>query len=300
MITPRSILMVKPWDFTFNEESAISNAFQKDIEGDINLLALKEFDKAVALIQKAGIEVIVFDKKPELNVPDAVFPNNWIGFHPDGKVILYPMMNENRRNERNTDVLDLLEENGHKTQKVIDLSHKEEFGEFLEGTGSMVIDYKSKIAYACVSPRTDVSLFSETAKLLGLEAFSFNATDLQGTAIYHTNVILTITEKVAIVCLECIDNSIQRMMFKKKLEVSGLEIIEITFKQVEHFCGNLFEVKNTEDKSFLIGSSSAWNAFTSDQRSLIEQYHSPIILSIPTIETVGGGSARCMVAGVYF
>lgn len=292
--------MVKPLDFAFNEESAISNAFQKNIEGDVNALAIEEFDNAVDLIKRSGIEVIVFDKESEVKVPDAVFPNNWVGFHPEGKVILYPMMHENRRNERNTDLLDLLEENGHLIKEVVDLSYKEEFGEFLEGTGSMVIDYKSKVAYACASPRTDNSLFSETAKLLDLDSFSFNANDLQGRPIYHTNVLLSITEKLAIVCLECIDNSIQRMMLKKKLEESGLEIIEISYSQLEHFCGNVFEVKNTKDESFIIGSSTAWKAFTSDQQSLIEKHHSPIIINIPSIETVGGGSARCMVAGVYF
>ena len=292
--------MVKPWDFDFNEESAISNTFQKKIEGDVNALAIEEFENAVSLIRRSGIEVIVFNNKSAVKVPDAVFPNNWVGFHPDGKVILYPMMHENRRNERNTDVLDLLEESGHQIKEVVDLSFKEEFGEFLEGTGSMVIDYKSKIAYACVSPRTDISLFSETAKLLGLDSFSFNANDLQGRPIYHTNVIMTITEKLAIVCLECIDNSIQRMMLRKKLEESRLEIIEISFKQVSSFCGNLFEVKNRKDESFIIGSSTAWQTFTADQQMLIKKFHSPIVIEIPSIETVGGGSARCMVAGVYF
>lgn len=329
MITPRSIVMVKPWDFSFNEESAISNAFQKNIEvdKDVNQLAIEEFDNAVDLIRQKEIEVIVFDNKGDINkvlnsrvepwihfpmqsfeelnqlmikIPDAVFPNNWIGFHPNGRVILYPMMHENRRNERNTNLLDLVEENGHSIKEVIDLSHKEEFGEFLEGTGSMVIDYKSKIAYACASPRTDIPLFNETAGLLGLESFSFNASDLQGRAIYHTNVLLTITEKLAIVCLECIDNSIQRMMLKKKLELSGLEILEISFAQLENFCGNLFEVKNNNEESFIIGSSSAWLAFTKEQQDVISTYHSPILIDIPTIETIGGGSARCMVAGVYF
>lgn len=292
--------MVKPWDFAFNEESAISNAFQKKIEGDVNALAIEEYENAVNLIRQSGVEVIVFDKKSKIKVPDAVFPNNWIGLHPQGKVVLYPMMHENRRNERNTDILDLLEESGHQIEELVDISFKEEFGEFLEGTGSMVIDYKSKIAYACASPRTDISLFSETAKLLGLDSFSFNASDLNGNPIYHTNVILTITEKIAVVCLECIDNSLQRMMLKKKLEESGLEIIEISFSQLSSFCANLFEVKNRKDESFIIGSSTAWNAFTADQQLLIKKYHSPIIIAIPTIETVGGGSARCMVAGVYF
>lgn len=294
--------MVKPWDFAFNEESAISNAFQKNIEGvaNINQLANKEFDDAVERIRKTGVDVIVFDRKSTVEIPDAVFPNNWIGLHPDGKVILYPMMHENRRNERNTNVLDLLEENGHITKEVIDLSYKEEFGEFLEGTGSMVIDYKSKVAYACASPRTDISLFTETAKSLDLDTFSFNANDLQGRPIYHTNVLLSITEYLAIVCLECIDNSIQRMMLKKKLEESGLAILEISFSQLENFCGNVFEVKNSADENFIISSHRAWSAFTPTQQKLIEKHHSPLVISIPTIETIGGGSARCMVAGVYF
>jgi hypothetical protein len=302
MITPRSVLMVKPWDFAFSEESAQSNSFQRRIEGldEANLLAISEYEKAVAKIRAAGVEVLSFEKKSAKTVTDAVFPNNWVGFHPEGKVILYSMTHENRRLERNTAVLDLIEEKGHRFHEVIDLSPNEKKAQFLEGTGSMVIDYANKIAYACISPRTSVKVLNEVCDVLDLTPFSFYATDLTGKPIYHTNVILTITEKLAIVCLECIDNSLERTMLRKKLESSGLEILEVSFKQVEHFCGNAFELINDKGESHLLCSLSAWNAFTTEQQALIKRYHTPLTIDIPTIETIGGGSARCMVAGVYF
>ena len=302
MITPTAVLMVKPWDFSYSEDSAKSNAFQKNLSGlgDVSQIAIKEYENAIEKLKQAGIEVLSFEEKSKIEVKDAVFPNNWVGFHPDGKVILYPMMHESRRNERNTKVLDLLASKGHKVQELIDLSKLEDIGHFLEGTGSMVIDYKSKVAYACISPRTNIETFNEVCETLSLTPFSFHANDLSGIPIYHTNVILTITEKLAIVCLECIDNMMERMMLKKKLESTGLEILEISFKQVEQFCGNAFEVQNKEGKSYLISSSSAWNAFTKDQQALIRKYHKELPIDIPTIETIGGGSARCMVAGVYF
>lgn len=302
MITPKTILMVKPWDFAFSEESAQSNSFQKRIEGldDANLLAISEYEHAVAKIRAAGVEVLSLEKKSAKAVTDAVFPNNWVGFHPEGKVILYPMTHENRRLERNTAVLDLIHDKGHRIHEVIDLSPNENTAHFLEGTGSMVIDYANKIAYACISPRTSIKVLNEACGLLGLTPFSFNATDLTAKPIYHTNVILTITEKLAIVCLECIDNSLERSMLQKKLESSGLEILEISFKQVEQFCGNAFEVINDKGESHLICSETAWNAFDKEQQELIKKHHTPLVIDIKTIETIGGGSARCMVAGVYF
>ena len=301
MITPSAVLMVKPWDFAYSEDSAQSNSFQKDIEGleNVSALAIDEYERALAQIRATGVEVISFEEKSSIPVKDAVFPNNWIGFHPNGKVVLYPMKHESRRNERNLNVLESIKKN-HDIKKVIDLSKKENEDLFLEGTGSMVIDYKSKIAYACISPRTNIETFNETCELLSLTPYSFNALDLNGVPIYHTNVILTITENLAIVCLDCIDNSMERMMLKKKFEATGLEVLEISFKQVEQFCGNAFEVQNTEGKSHLICSLGAWNAFDEKQQELIEKYHTAIPLDIPTIETIGGGSARCMVAGVYF
>lgn len=301
MITPSAVLMVKPWDFAYSEDSAQSNSFQKDIEGleNVSLHAIDEYERAVAQIRSKGIEVISFEEKSTIPVKDAVFPNNWIGFHPNGKVVLYPMKHLSRRNERNLNVLESIKKN-HDIKKVIDLSKKENEDLFLEGTGSMVIDYKSKIAYACISPRTNIETFNETCELLSLTPYSFNATDLNGVPIYHTNVILTITENLAIVCLDCIDNNMERMMLKKKFEATRLEVLEISFKQVEQFCGNMFEVLNDEGDSHLICSLGAWNALNSKQQSLIEKYHTPIPIDIKTIETIGGGSARCMVAGVYF
>lgn len=303
MTTPTAILMIKPLTFGFNTETATTNAFQQtiDLDGEsITELANKEYDTAVSKIRKQGIEVLSFIKKQKEVLPDAVFPNNWLGLHPEGKVILYPMTHENRRRERNPEVLDMVSHAEHPISEIIDLSGYEKKGQFLEGTGSMIFDYKNKRVYGCISPRTSIKLFNKVAEMLGVKPVSFSAYDLQGKQIYHTNVILTITEKLAIICLDAIENLMERTFVKMHLEDSGLEIIPISFNQVNQFAGNLFEVKNKSGKSYLIGSETAWGAFTEKELTLIKKYHHPLKIEIPTIEKIGGGSARCMMAGIYF
>jgi len=302
VITPSTVLMVKPFDFGFSKESAESNAFQANTipPNEAKILAIEEYEKAIKEIRLEGIEVISFEEKSAIPLQDAVFPNNWVGFHPGGKVILYPMTHENRRKEKNPRVLELVEEKGHRIKKRRNLSSFEKKGKFLEGTGSMVIDYKARIAYACISPRTDIGLLNEVCDGLGLEAMSFHSNDLKGNAIYHTNVMMAITEKLAIICMDSIDNFMEKNIIKQSLISSGLELMSISYKQMTSFCGNVFEVKNKEGKSFLICSETAWNAFNPAQQEKIRLYHTPLPIAIPTIETLGGGSARCMVAGVYF
>ena len=303
IITPSTILMVKPHHFGYNPETATTNAFQQSLdieESSVTKLAITEYDHAVEQIRNEGIEVLSYEEAQENITPDAVFPNNWIGFHPDGKVILYPMTHENRRKERNPNIFKFIKDSDHIYSEVIDLSENENSDIFLEGTGSMVFDYQNKKVYGCISPRTSINLFNKVADLLDVKPISFSAFDLQGKQIYHTNVILTITEKIAIICLDAIENLMERTLVKMHLEDSGLEIISISYNQVNQFAGNLFEVKNNAEVSYLIGSVSAWGAFTEEQLGIILKYHQPLKLAIPTIEKVGGGSARCMMAGVYF
>ena len=303
IITPLAILMVRPLSFGYNAETAKTNAFQQAIDIDsasISQLAIKEYDAAVSKIREHGIEVLSFEKEQKEILPDAVFPNNWLGLHPGGKVILYPMTHENRRKERNPDVLDFVKESGHNFKEIIDLSNNENKGRFLEGTGSMIFDYKNARVYGCNSPRTSIQLFNEVAEMLDVKPVSFTAFDLKGKQIYHTNVIMTITEKLAIICLDAIENLMEQTFVKMHLEASCLEIISISHGQVNQFAGNLFEVKNKAGVSYLIGSKTAWGAFSKDELALIKKYHQPLAISIPTIEKIGGGSARCMMAGVYF
>jgi hypothetical protein len=295
--------MVKPLSFGYNSETATTNTFQQTLdieESSVTDLAIAEYDAAVTKIRSHGIEVLSFENEQKEILPDAVFPNNWLGLHPGGKVILYPMTHENRRRERNPEVLDFIERSGHEFSEVIDLSNYENQGLFLEGTGSMIFDYKNKKVYGYISPRTSIKLFNEVAGMLDVKPISFTAFDLQGKQIYHTNVILTITEKLAIICLDAIENLMERTFVKMHLEDSGLEIIPISYNQVNQFAGNLFEVKNQAGESYLIGSETAWGAFSKAELALIKKYHQPLAIAIPTIEKIGGGSARCMMAGVYF
>lgn len=303
MITPSTVLMIKPLSFGFNAETAATNAFQQSLDVDkstITKLAIAEYDNAVALLRKSGIEVLSYEENQEEILPDAVFPNNWLGLHPGGKAVLYPMTHEIRRKERNTKVLDFIKDSGHTISEVIDLTDNEENNKFLEGTGSMIFDFKNEKVYGCISPRTSIKLFNEVAEFLEMQPITFKAFDLKGKEIYHTNVILTITEKVAIICLDTIENLMERTFVKMHLEDSGLEIISITYDQVNKFAGNLFEVNNKDGLSYLIGSKTAWDSFNDEQLESLRKHHKPLIISIPTIEKIGGGSARCMMAGVYF
>jgi len=303
MDTPSTLLMVKPQHFGYNPETAKTNTFQKELKPNgisLSDLAIQEYDSAVKKIRETGIEVLSFEGNQKEIIPDAIFPNNWVGFHPNKMAILYPMTHHNRRLERNSEVLDFVKNSGHVFNELIDLSGYEKENLFLEGTGSMVFDYKNKRVYGCISPRTSLKLFTKVAGLLNVKPISFTASDTKGNLIYHTNVILTITEKLAIICLDCIGNELERVSIIDELKNSNLEIISISQNQVTQFAGNLFEVKNPSGKSYLIGSETAWDAFTKHQLETIKSFHHPLKLSIPTIETVGGGSARCMLAGVYY
>lgn len=302
-ITPSAVLMVKPFHFGYNEETAASNAFQSKPQSEASLItqkALLEFEQSVAELKSHGIRVLAYDQAHEVITPDAVFPNNWIGFHPENTLIIYPMANKNRRSERHPEIVRWIQDALSTQAKVIDISPREKQNEILEGTGSMIFDYKNGKVYGCLSPRTSKSLFDEVAKQLHMKPITFIANDPNGIPIYHTNVILTITEKLALVCLDSISDEKERSLIVNELTESGLKIVNLSFDQIKSYSGNMFEVKNERGVSYLVGSETAWNALLTDQLETVLKYHQPIKFKIPTIENIGGGSARCMVAGIHW
>jgi len=285
-----SILMVRPARFGFNSQTAVSNVFQNK-PGDLSPQAVltqarEEFDRFVMGLKAEKIDVVVVEDTETPEKPDAVFPNNWVSFHPDGRVILYPMAVENRRLERRPDIIERLKEQ-FEIQEIIDLSLGEKI---LEGTGSVVFDHVNRIAYACLSPRTDRDLLESLCQLLDYRPVVFHATDAQGVAIYHTNVMLSIGQGFAIVCQESMTD---------KLKLSGLEIIDVSLSQMNQFACNVLEVANEEARPFLVMSKTAEAAFTAKQKHTLSKYAEILPVDIPTIETIGGGSARCMMAEIF-
>ena len=295
----RSILMIEPCSFGFNEETAANNYFQQKIKiENIQEKALAEFNEFVAKLKSNGIDVQVVKDTPEPLTPDSIFPNNWISFHEEGNIVLYPMFAVNRRAERKKTVLDAV----HKivsVKETIDLTHFEEIGLYLEGTGSMVLDRQNKISYACLSGRTDTEVLEAFCLALGYEAIWFHAADRNGHEIYHTNVMMCIADQFAVVCLEAVPNDEERKRLLDSIVASGKTIIEIDFTQMEHFCGNMLQVNNTNGEKFLVMSTQANNHLRSDQISSLRSFNAIIHSPIDTIESIGGGSARCMLAEVY-
>lgn len=296
------LMMVRPGSFQFNEETAVSNAFQKALYGftedEIQQKAIAEFDQYVSKLREHGIEVIVIQDTPEPEKPDAIFPNNWISMQEDGTVYLYPMNTPNRRLERREEIIEALEVH-FDIRHIIDLSDSENDAKFLEGTGSIIFDHINKIAYACISPRTDKQLFEAHCDQLGYEPVSFYSHDKNGSEVYHTNVMLTIGDKFAVICLESIRDIEERNHIQEKLESTGHEIIDITFEQMNQFAGNMLQVKNKHGKTFLVMSATAKNSLSEFQLNQIHKYNTILDVTIPTIETIGGGSARCMLAEIF-
>lgn len=298
----RHLLMVRPAAFQFNAETALSNAFQQELKGlsedEIKRKAIEEFDGYVATLRSQGIDVIVFQDTPEPPKPDALFPNNWISMHSSGVVYLYPMCTSNRRIERNPEVLDLLKTK-FEIKEIIDFSEYELENKFLEGTGSIIFDHTNKIAYACLSPRTDKQLFEIFCRQTGYEACTFIASDENDNLVYHTNVMLTIGDTFAVVCGDCIKNEYERIDLFAKLEQTRHEIIDISFEQMNLFAGNMLQVENDNSETFLVMSQSAYDSLRKEQIISLEKHTHLLAVSIPTIETIGGGSARCMLAEIY-
>jgi hypothetical protein len=300
-----TILMIRPVRFRMNEETAVNNYFQEDLDiknQTINLRAQKEFDDFVAVLRSNGVEVLVTDDIYERDTPDSIFPNNWISFHANGTVGLYPMFAENRRRERREDILDILEEMGFEISSVIDYTSAEEDGLFLEGTGSIVMDREHQKAYCALSPRADENLFIEFCEDMECTPVIFTAyqaVDGNRMPIYHTNVMMCIAETFAVICLDSIDDKKERKNVIDHLKADGKEIIAITEVQEQHFAGNMLQVIGAGEKRYLVMSSAAYNSLTKEQLDKINRHCEILHSPLDTIETCGGGSARCMMAEVF-
>ena len=292
------LLMVRPCRFGYNEQTASNNRFQRRKEGeDVQSVALEEFDGMVRMLRGHGIPVIVVEDTPEPLTPDSIFPNNWFSTHADGTLVLYPMFAPNRREERRTEVIRAIEEEAG-TGRVLDLTEWEEKGEFLESTGSMVLDRKSRIAYACRSPRTSERVLDEFCRETGYRAVLFDAVDREGCPIYHTNVMMSVGDGYAAVCKEVITSLEDLAMVEQSLTTSGKEIIDISYDQMLNYACNILHVHDTEGKSFLVMSETAKASLDAGQLAALNVKGSILAARIPHIEEVGGGSARCMMAEV--
>lgn len=298
--------MVRPINFRMNEQTAVNNYYQKIISNTlpetVNAKAQQEFDTFVEKLRAKGINVVVIDDTNEFNTPDSIFPNNWISFHENGSVALYPMFAEKRRLERREDVLLALEEKGFKINNIVDYTEAEDEDVFLEGTGSLLLDRENRKAYCALSPRADESLFIEFCEDFEYSPVVFTANQTvneKRVAIYHTNVMMCLAETFAVICLDAIDDKKERKNVVKQLRESGKEVIAISENQVNSFAGNMLQVKGLNDEKYLIMSASAYQSLTEVQLKKIESHGEIISNSLDTIETCGGGSARCMMAEVF-
>jgi len=300
-----TILMIRPVNFRMNEQTAVNNYFMEDLDlqnQTINAKAQKEFDAFVEVLQNKGVNVIVIDDTIEPDTPDSIFPNNWISFHSDGTVGLYPMFAENRRDERREDILTILEEKGFLIENVIDYTAAEKEGIFLEGTGSILMDRVNNIAYCALSDRAHDDLFIEFCEDFDCMPVLFTANqNVNGERlpIYHTNVMMALGENIAIVCLKTIDDKAEKKNVVHHLKTSGKEILEITESQMHHFAGNMLQVLGKNEKRLMVMSSTAYSSLSEEQIRTIEESSEIVHSSLETIETCGGGSARCMMAEVF-
>lgn len=298
---PSSVLMVRPKSFGFNPQTAETNAFQHNTTEDVQSVRVKvlaEFDTMVDLLRSNDIEVLIIEDTAQPEKPDAIFPNNWVSFHHDGTVVLYPMLAENRRIERTNPVLDSVKQN-YSVTKIIDLTSFESQNKFLEGTGSIVFDYVNKIAYASRSARTNEHVLKDICNQLGFKSIVFNAADEHGLEIYHTNVLMCIGSGFVIVCLDAIQNDADQEKLLESFSATGHKVIAISFAQMNLFAGNMMEVKSKSGESFVLLSQKAFHSLLPGQLDALTKFVEPVPVNIPTIEQYGGGSVRCMVAGIF-
>jgi hypothetical protein len=299
MQTTSHLLMIRPVRFGFNAETAVNNAFQvAGSDTGIATKAQQEFDAFVQLLRQQGVDITVVDDSADPHTPDSVFPNNWVSFHEDGTVVLYPMFAANRRLERKPAVLDAIRTK-FSIHSTIDLSGHEKDHLFLEGTGSMVLDRDNKIAYACLSPRTDYFLLEEYCSRMGYKPLVFDAIDQQGQPIYHTNVMMCVAKEYVVICMDAIAAAHEKEEVSNSILTSGKKIIPISFKQMNHFAGNMLQVENSSGEPLLVMSSQAYAALTTEQIKELSGYNRIVHAALTTIETNGGGSARCMMAEVH-
>lgn len=299
MQTTSHILMIRPVNFGYNAETAVNNAFQVNTaENDVQQKARSEFDGFVQILLANGIDITVVDDTPNPYTPDSIFPNNWISFHHDGTILYYPMYAENRRSERKSHVVDQIRQH-FLIRNEIDLSSFEDTNQFLEGTGSMVLDRDNKIAYACLSPRTDEKVLKEFCKQMSYTPVVFNATDGNSQPIYHTNVMMCIADRFVVICLESITIPEQQQLVRDTINKSGKALIPISLKQMNHFAGNMLQVENNKGEKLLIMSSQAFESLNPEQIQALQPFNRIVHASLNTIETNGGGSARCMMAEIH-
>ncbi len=300
-----TILMIRPVAFRKNEQTAINNYFQEDLEiksAEINKKAQQEFDDFVKELRSNGVSVIVVDDQKETDTPDSIFPNNWVSFHNNGTVVVYPMFAVNRRKERREDIFDILEDNGFEIKDIVDYTAAEEEGIFLEGTGSILKDRMHEKAYCALSERAHEELFIEFCEDFDCFPVVFTANQVvngERKPIYHTNVMMAMAESFAVICLDTIDDKKERKNVINHLKNDGKEIISITEAQMHSFAGNMLQVIGAKDKRFMVMSSAAYHSLNKVQISAIEKHGAIIHSPLDTIETCGGGSARCMMAEVF-
>ena len=300
-----TLLMIRPVAYRMNEQTAINNYFQKNLNLSdvvINTKAQKEFDVFVIKLRAVGVAVIVEDDILEMETPDSIFPNNWVSFHENGDVGLYPMFAENRRRERREDILIRLEKEGFIINGLIDYTSAEQEGLFLEGTGSLILDRVNRKAYCALSPRADEDLVIEFCEDFEYDPIIFTANQTikgQRLPIYHTNVLMALGEDIAVICLDSIDNKSEKKMLIQNLKEDGKEVVKISESQMQQFAGNMLQVKGANDHNFMIMSSAAYHSLISEQIMSIEKNSTIIHSDLNTIETCGGGSARCMMAEIF-
>lgn len=300
-----TLLMIRPVSFRMNEQTAVNNYFQAQPDlapAVVNQKAQKEFDFFVEKLRQAGVRVLVVDDTPVPDTPDSIFPNNWISFHTDGRVALYPMFAENRRLERREDILDMLEENGLLISEIVDYTSAESAGVFLEGTGSMVLDRVNRKAYCCLSERADEELlieFCEDFEYTPVIFSAFQTVGQQRLPIYHTNVMMALGEGFAVACIDSIDNPGERKNFIRHLKDDGKELIAISEAQMHQFAGNMLQVKNIKGRPITVMSQAAYQSLKPEQITALEKYGDLLYAPLTTIESCGGGSARCMMAEVF-
>lgn len=300
-----TILMIRPVAFRMNEQTAVNNYFQEDIKlenAKVNEKAQQEFDAFVEKLRNVGVNVIVEDDKLELDTPDSIFPNNWVTFHENGDIALYPLFAKNRRKERREDVIERIEKEGFKIKNVVDYTDAENEGVYLESTGSLILDRVNQKAYCALSPRADEQLLIEFCEDFEFTPVIFTANqtvDGKRAAIYHTNVMMCLAENFSVICLETIDDAKEKKNVVQHLKDDGKEIIAITEAQMHNFAGNMLQVRGANDKKYLVMSAAAHKSLTEDQVSAIEKHCEILSTDLTTIETCGGGSARCMMAEIF-
>lgn len=304
--TTNAILMIRPVAFRMNEQTAVNNYYQKFLEGTlpatVNAKAQQEFDAFVEKLRAVGVTIIVVEDTLDPDTPDSIFPNNWISFHENADVALYPMFAENRRAERREEILDLLEDEGFVIANIMDYTTAEDDGIFLEGTGSLLLDRANEKAYCALSPRADEELFIEFCEDFDYAPVLFEAFQTvngERKLIYHTNVMMCLGETFAVICAACIDDKKERKMVLENLKNDHKEVILITEEQVHTFAGNMLEVRGTNDKRYLVMSTAAHQSLTTAQIMQLEQHVEIVSSSLDTIEACGGGSARCMMAEIF-